>query len=227
MKITPKMDVLGLVAQTAQAQKNLVFSVAQGINATALQIQEAEKAELRARFQLRVGGQKLDYLNKQVAIIKPFANANKGQLYADVALGGKKKGILLGGYETGEERLPFKGKMVAQPVVGGPARPNFANPVAQQFTFQGMKLKATKARGKNAKPGDDLKGKNHTFTIPGLGVFTRVGLGRRDLKMVYHFAKHQKLPAKLGWMKTAQDVAAKFLDENIRIAFTSKKPRKP
>lgn len=224
MKITANINVLGLIAQTAQAKKHLVFSVEQGINATALQIQEAERAELRARFTLRVGGQKLDYLNKQAAIIKPFASVKRGTMYAEIALGGKKKGILLGGYETGEERRPFKGKMVAQPVVGGPARPNFANPVAQQFTFQGMKLKATKAKGKNAQPGDDLKGKNRTFTIPGLGVFARIGSGRRDLKMVYHYAKHQKLPAKLGWMKTAQDVAAKFLDDNIRIAFNSKKP---
>lgn len=218
MRINAKIDVMGLVNQTYKAQKNLAFSVVQGINDTAKQIQAAQREELGKRFVLRTEKSK-NYLTKQAAIIKPFASVKMGNLFAEVSLGGKKKGVLLQGYEKGDERKPAKGSLIAQPVAGGPARPSFSKPVQEAFTFKGMALRAVRSKGRDAKPGKDYKGKHGTFTIAGVGVFQRIGNEREAIKLVYAYAKHQTLPAKLHWMKTAQDVANKWLEENITQAF--------
>lgn len=220
MKITPKLDVLGLVDKTYKAQKNLAYSVAQGINATAKQIQEAQRENLEKGFVLRSSKTK-QFLERQAAIIKPFASVKQGRLFAEVAVGQRPK-LLLAGYESGDKRPPMRGSVIAQPVVGGPARPTFQQPIAKAFTFQGMALKAVRNTGTK-----QYVGRHNTFTIAGRGVFQRIGAGKDAIKMVYRYDKSQKLPAKLHWMKTAQDVANKWLDESIRLAFTSKKPQKP
>ncbi len=219
MKITPRLDVLGLVDKTAKTQKNLAYSVAQGINATAKRIQEAQRQELGQRFTLRTAKTKT-FLERQAAVIQPFASVKQGRLFAEVGVGHRPK-LLLSGFETGEKREPVKGSVIAQPVVGGPARPSFKQPVPAAFTFKGMALKAV--RDKAGKK--QYKGQHDTFTIAGRGVFQRMGPGA--IKMVYRYDKDQKLPAKLGWMKTARDIATRWLDEDITQAFLKSARKKP
>lgn len=220
MKITPRLDVLGLVDKTYKAQKNLAYSVVQGINATAKMVQEAQRQELGQHFTLRTAKTKT-FMERQAAVIKPFASVKQGRLFAEVAVGQRPK-LLLAGFETGAKRQPMKGSVIAQPVVGGPARPNFNEPVATAFTFRSLALKAV--RDKNGKK--QYKGRHDTFTIAGRGVFQRLGPGRDAVQLVYRYDKEQQLPAKLNWMKTARDIAERWLDENITRAFlkSAKKP---
>lgn len=215
MKINATIDVLGLVDKTYKAQKNLAYSTAQGINATAKRIQEAQRQQLDKKFTLRTA-QTRQFMERQAAVIKPFASVRQGRLFAEVAVGQRPK-LLLGGFEDGAKREPAKGSVIAQPVVGGPARPTFAQPVQKAFTFQGIALKAVRAKG--AQGGKQYKGRQSTFTIAGVGVFQRIGRERDAIKMVYRYDKEQTLPAKLNWMKTAQDVANRWLSESITQAF--------
>lgn len=209
MQVNVKIDTLGLVQQTTKAQKNLVYSVVQGINATARRIQDAQRKNLEDHFTLRSNTKA--FMLRNVAIIKPFASVNQGRLYAEVAVGQRNK-LLLGGYERGDERKPFKGHMIAQPVVGGPARPNFKDEVPQAFTFKGMALKAKNGRAIRT-------GNNNTFSIRGVGVFQRTGKARDDVRLVYSFVESQRLPAKLRWKLTAQDIANKWLNEYVTQAY--------
>lgn len=99
MRMDAKIDILKLVDKTAKAQKNLAFSVVQGINATALKIQEAQRENLAKNFTLRTGNT-TQFMQRQVAIIRPFASVGRGRIYAEVAVGQRSK-LLLGGYEDG------------------------------------------------------------------------------------------------------------------------------
>lgn len=212
MRINAKVDISVLVDKTYKAQKNLVYCVVQGINATAKQIQQEERDSLTKKFAIRTANTK-SFLERQAAIVKPFASVGQGRLFAEVAIGQKPK-LLLSGYEDGAKREPFKGKVIAQPVVGNSARKSFRDPVLQQFTFRAMALKAKTVKGEKKYVGRD-----GIFTVQGMGVFRRFGSGRRDVELLYHYATDQKLPKKLGWRQAAQAVADKWLDENISRAF--------
>lgn len=209
MLVNVSIDTLGVIEQTEKAQKHLAYSVAQGINATARRIQDAQKKNLEDNFTLRANTKA--FMLRQAAIIKPFASVKQGRLYAEVSVGQRSK-LLLGGYESGAERKPFKGHMIAQPVVGGPARPTFQSKVPEAFTFKGMALKAQKGK-------QTLVGRNGTYSVRGIGVFQRTGRSRDDVKLVYAFAREQRLPAKLRWQVTARDIANKWLNEYVTQAY--------
>lgn len=80
MRIDAKLDVAKLVDKTTKAQRNLAYSVVQGLNATARQIQDAQRAELRKTFTLRTENTQR-FLTRQIAIIKPFASVPAGRLW--------------------------------------------------------------------------------------------------------------------------------------------------
>lgn len=220
MKINAQLDILPLVEQTTKAQRNLAYSAVQGINATAKQIQDAKREQLNKRFTLRTGRTK-QFLERQSAVIKPWASVPQGRLYAEVAVG-QQQNLLLASFERGDEREPARGKLIAQPVTGNAARPSFSAQVAKQFTFAAMRLKAQTAGG-----GDkQYKGRAGTFTIAGIGVFLRTGKKARDVELIYAYAKKQTLPRKLGWLNTARGVANRWLSENITQAFLRSLPRR-
>lgn len=212
MRINAKVDISGLVDKTLKAQKRLVFSVTDGINATAKQIQQEAQSGITKKFKVRKANSK-NVLEKQSAIIKPFAKVSEGRLYAEISIG-HKPNLLLSGYEDGVKREPAKGSVIAQPVVGNSARKSFSDPILPQFYFRAMALKAKTINGEKK-----YFGKNGIFTVKGMGVFRRFGSGRRDVELLYHYATDQKLPKKLGWRQAAQAVADKWLDENISRAF--------
>lgn len=218
MKIEAQVDIARLTDKTLKAQRNLAYSVVQGINATAKLIQQEARDTLAKRFTLRTAQTK-QFLERQAAVIKPFASINQGRLYAEVAVGQRPK-LLLSGYEEGARREPFKGSVIAQPVTGNAARKNFRDPVDKQFTFRALALKAKTTGGEKR-----YTGRLGTFTIAGVGVFRRLGAGRNGAELLYHYAKTQKLPRKLGWRQAAQGTASRWLDENISRAFLRSLPK--
>ena len=211
MRINAQVDISQLTATTYKAQKHLAYSVVQGINATAKQIQAEERTNLTKKFKVRTAATKT-FLERQAAITKPFASVKNGLLYAEIAVGQRPK-LLLSGFEDGDKREPFKGSVIAQPVVGNSARKNFSDPVSSQFTFRAMALKAKTVRGEKkfvGRPGAGL------FTVKDVGVFRRFG---SDVELLYHYARNQKLPKKLGWRQSAQRLANQWLNENITRAY--------
>ncbi|OYD52455.1 hypothetical protein CGK74_18020 [Thauera propionica] len=219
MQLNAQLDILPLVEQTTKAQRNLAYSAVQGINATAKQIQDAQREQLNKRFTLRTGRTK-QFLERQAAVIKPWASVPQGRLYAEVAVG-QRQNLLLSGFERGDEREPVRGKLIAQPVTGNAARPSFGAQVAKQFTFTAMRLKAQQTAG-----GKQFKGRAGTFTIEGVGVFLRTGKKARDVELLYAYARKQTLPRKLGWLSTGRGVADRWLSENITQAFLRSLPRR-
>jgi hypothetical protein len=77
MMLNAQQDILPLVEQTTKAHRDLAYSAVQGINATAKQIQDAQREQLNKRFTLRTDRTK-PFLERQAAVIKPWPRCHKG-----------------------------------------------------------------------------------------------------------------------------------------------------
>ena len=127
---------------------------------------------------------------------------------------GQRARLLLGEFEAGGERKPFKGKSVAVPITGGPARPTFESPVLEALRFKALRFRrAPGSRGGKKRYVGTLR----TYIVPEVGVFQREGPGQS--KLVYSFEKDVRLKPSLGFVDTAQRVAdvwfPHFMDKAI------------
>jgi hypothetical protein len=196
VQIKVQIDTKTLKARTEREAKRLAFSTAQALNETAQEIQTAERVNLDRKFTVRKAG----FLYRLIKITA-FASPRKGRPFAEVAIDPTKKRVLLGIFERGGEKEPAKGKSVAVPLTGGPARPSFTQPVAEEFTFR--KLRFRHHRTKTGKL--QWKGEQRTFIIPGLGVLQRVGGKAKSsaAKLIYAFQRRPRLKALLNFTEIA------------------------
>ena len=217
--------------------KRMAFAVVNALNDTAKAIQTGEREHVSATFRVR----KPEFLLRQAAVIKAaeggsgFASVGAGRFEARISVGEKPR-LFLSGFETGDERRPFKGKNVAVPLTGGPARPGFGSSVQEAFTFRNLNLRRTTARGQQKRKSKTTvrlrshitatgklqwKGAQRTFLLtqtrqaPKGGVFQRVGPGRDDIRMVYSFKSPFRLDRRLRFLETGQRIADQVFQRNL------------
>ena len=142
MRIDVRIDSAPLVLRLQNGQRRLAYAAVNAINNTAKRIQEAERRRVEEEFTIR----KREFIRRQAAVIKPFANVRQGRAYAEIAVGQKPR-LLLSAFERGAERKPFtpSARSVAEPVVGGPARPLFNLPVTPELRVGRLRFDRTKA----------------------------------------------------------------------------------
>ena len=192
--------------------KRMGYAVSNALRSTILAVQTAERGRVRSEFHLR----RPDFVLREAAIIR-FPSPNNWVASAHV---GTKPRFLLAGFETGEPRRPFVGKRVAVPLIGGPARPSFTQPVPPTLLFKALDLKRMSSRGlrrrrgKLGTPAPQFKGLQRTFEIqsstrqPEGGVFQRVAAGPSGIRLVYPFVASPKpLDRRLRFIPTARAVA--------------------
>lgn len=204
-------------------EKRLAFAVSEAIRSTALDVQNDERAHAREIFTLR-GGKGTDFILRQVAVITQFPKPTANIPYAEVAVGQKDR-LLLSQFETGGQRLPFKGKTVAVPAIGGPARPTFGQAVPDAYRFTKLRLRKTpRAEGAKVRRSDQRQdvryGLEGTYQIPGVGVFKSGGEGRKGIP-VYWFVRDEKLPRELDFEVTARATAARVFRLHLENEITA------
>jgi hypothetical protein len=231
------IDAARTMALLENGGKRMAFAVVNALNQTAKDIQIAEREHVAASFQLR----KPDFVLRQAALIKAaaggsgFANVKAGRFEARISVGERPR-LILSGFEAGDERMPFKGKNVAVPVTGGPARPSFASSVQETFTFRSLNLRPVTSHGQGRRKRKmdvrihahvtatgklQWKGAQRTFLLtetaqaPQGGVFQRVGPGRGDIRMVYSFRPAFRLARRLHFLETGQRVADRTFQANL------------
>lgn len=205
----------------ALGEKQVAYAIANAINTTVKTGQGRERSKIPGVFHLR----KREFVERQVAVIKPFASAKERRFSATVSVGQKPR-LLLSQFEAGGTRTPFKGKNVAVPMTGGPARPSIQASVPREYTFQGLRIiKAGKTRKGHSRRGTEnvtfqlgttrtgkpqFKGQHRTFILTKTGkaalggVFQRVGPGRGDIRMIYSFQHAPHLRAMLRFHATME-----------------------
>lgn len=164
MRFDVQIDPSALTARTLREAKNLAYSTSQALNAVAKDVQTAERVHLDQTYHLRKAG----FMYRLIKIFQ-FSSARQGIPFVEIGIDSKTR-VLLGIFEKGGAREPFKGKNVAVPITGSEARPSEMSTIPGEFTFQKMKFKKhVTATGK-----EQWKGENGTFLIPNIGVFQRI-----------------------------------------------------
>ena len=196
MKIGVKIDNSALTAKGNRVAKRLGYAAAQALNDTVLDIQLAERANLDRKFMVR----KHAFFYRLVKV--KFASVKKDVAFAEVYIDNSKPRVLLSGFERGGAKEPFKGKNVAVPITGSPARPTFRQSVALGLTFQKIKLRMYRTKAGKRQ----WKGKQRTFLIPDLGVFQRTGAKTQvsTVKLLYRLKPRPLLKAVLEFVKVAE-----------------------
>lgn len=212
------------------AEKRTQYAVVNALNKTIKLVQERQRSRVRGQFTVR----KPDFLLRQAAVIKGraggsgFASVKEGRLEARVMVGERPR-LLLGRFEAGGTRGAFKGKNVAVPLRGGPARPTKRSAVPEPFTFKGLRFVkgqrrsggsrrvkgAAGFRAVRGKKGTiQWKGERRTFILPRSarapegGVFQRIGPGRDDVRMIYSFVREVRIAPVLKFVETARRTAS-------------------
>lgn len=211
MIIKVQVDSSALYARMKDGQRRLAFDVEQGLRETALLFQKDIRARVRSIMTIR----KPDFIDREIAKII-FPSVKQGRAWTEVYVDQKKR-LLLAEFEAGGPRLPFKGRRVAVPLTGSPARPTFQESVPEEFTIQGLRLFRGAAAAKRAKGTTrrkrttvtfgahrtimgkvQFKGADRTF-VTDSGIYQRVGTGRGDIRKLYSFKEHVELDAGLGF----------------------------
>jgi hypothetical protein len=205
MRIDLQIDSAPLVLRLRNGQRRLAYAVVNAINNTAKRIQDAERRRVEEEFTVR----KKDFIRREAAIIKPFASVRQARAFAEIAVGQKAR-LLLSAFERGAERKPFTpaARSVAEPVVGGPARPRFAQPVAPDLRVGKLRFDRTKTGRRRAGVT-----RTKTYLVPKVGIFQRIGPAAT--RAVYLFTRGKKLAPRLHFVETAEKEADKWIREEM------------
>ena len=191
MKIDLQIDSAPLVLRLENGQRRLAYAVVNAINNTAKRIQAVERRRVEEEFTVR----KKDFIQRQAAVIKPFANVKQGRPYAEIGVGQKPR-LLLSAFERGAERKPFTqgARRVAEPVVGGPARPQFLAQITPE-------LRASRLRFDRTKTGRRRAGvtRTKTYLVPEVGIYQRIS--PTATRLVYFFSKGKKIKPRLHFVE--------------------------
>jgi len=194
MQINVQFDTRALRTFTAKQQRRLAFNTAQALNETAKKIQTAERVNLDRKLEIRQAG----FMYRLIKIVA-FASARAARPFAEIAIDPTKRRVLLGKLEAGGMKESEKGRTVAVPLTGTPARPSFAQPVPQQLYLS--KLRFRRRRG-----AKQLVGQQRTYLVRGVGVFQRDASG--ESRLIYSFENRPRLKAVLEFIPTARRVFA-------------------
>jgi len=226
VKINVSIDSTRLLSRLKNSETRIAFAVVNALNATAKKIQENERARLLRDFTVRDKSPS-SFLMRQGAKITTFASVGRAVPYVEIAIEQKGR-LLLPLFESGGARPALKGKEIAIPIPGSPARPAFAQPVPDAFQFAQLHFAKTRPLGSPAQFGRRKRSKKssgeavrfgaqRTFLIPNVGVFQRTSRGKSEL--LYAFVSHETLPKKAGFVDVAEATIAQwwpaYIDKEI------------
>lgn len=203
MKIEARFDNTEMLRRLRHGEKRLAYAAVNALNFVAKKIQKAERERVEKRFTVR----RRDFIMREAAKIKPFASVTQARAFVEIAVGEKPR-LLLSKFERGATRKPVMpgATFVAEPVLGGPARPEKRSRVPRELFMSRLKFDRT-ATGKR-RIGVTRTG---TFLIEGVGIFQRVqGAASR---MVYAFTRGKRLDKRLQFVRTGRRVADRWLRE--------------
>lgn len=219
MIVQVDLDAARAIERIGRGHK-LPFIAVRAINDTGKAVQAAVREQLPRAFTVRKPG----FLSRQVKYFgASFSSATgNGRWEARVGVGiGKELAgspLLLPRFEAGATRSGAKGGGVAVPVVGG-ARPGQTQPVAEQLFIRRLQLRRPAAgRSRKRKAGGRgrpiREGLLGTFQIPGVGILQRTSA--KVARLLYAFKPTVRLPARLGFYRTAKRVIQADFARNVQ-----------
>lgn len=203
VKIKPKPHL------TEQAAKQMPFALSLAIRNTAEDARKAEYARMGRIFTVR----RPKWVFKSIKH-KPQASKRQGaDMHSKLAIdppGGMKRADIIAKFERGGQKIARQAPMLSIPVgvrrtkAGIISKAN--RPEALGFT-----------KGARNRP---QKGRKRTYLIPRVGIFQRVGRGKRaKSRMLYHFQRSVPIPKVLGFVDTVKRTVARTFGRHFSEAF--------
>jgi hypothetical protein len=157
MHIKTEIDVSQVVKLTKTVLRQLPYALNNAITETAKLVVAAGQFEIRRDLTIRKG----DFLPSRFRMLQYSRVTN---LTAVIGIDTNVAGapLLIGFFEEGGEKLPSRGPDLAVPITGQPERPSFGASIPSTLQYQNLLIQQG-------------KGKKHTFVVPGIGVFQRIG----------------------------------------------------
>lgn len=232
-----RIDAARPLAVLRNGGRRMQYAIVNGLNDTAKDVQKAARERVTSTLTVR----KSEFIKRQAAIID-FASVSGKRFQARIAVGQKER-LLLSLLEAGGERKSFGGgRRVAVPRTGGPARPDFAQPVPAALRIRALRLIKVVAgqvmrtkKGRSRRERRDvtfkahvtstgkvqIKGRQRTFVLtstakaPEGGIYQRVGPGPDDIRLIYPFVQSPALKPILRWIETAKRTAGHHFASNL------------
>lgn len=178
-----------------KSETRMSYAIANAINRTVKSVQADVRKGLRSRFTVRS-----QFIERQAAIIKPFASAKRGTMHAKVSVGQPNPGVLLSRFEEGGQRPLRPGsKNIAVAHLGG-ARPTKDAPIDPALQIK--KLRLRRVGGKRGGKHAAIVGAANTYLVPRVGIFQNVA-GQKRGRLLYALTPSVRLDARLGFYATA------------------------
>jgi len=156
VEIKLDIDVSQVVKLTQKVIRQLPYALNNAITETAKLVVAAGQFELRRDLTIRK-----DFLPNRFRVLQ-FSRVTN--LTAVIGIDANVVGapLLVGFFEEGGEKLPSLGPELAVPITGQPERPSIGENIPSNLQYQNLLIQQG-------------KGKKHTFIVPGIGVFQRIG----------------------------------------------------
>jgi hypothetical protein len=201
ISIDIEMRGSSIIESLLVSEKQMRYAVASSINATMKIIQQRQRQQVRKDLTVR----KAKFIDRQIAIIKPFARSRVGNLWAMISIGRKPR-LQLSGFQEGGVQEPTLGRNIAVPVTGG-ARPTKLQSVPRQFfiTRMGLHRVVSNVRGKTSVGG--------VFVIRDRGIFLRQG---DEIKILYAFLTSERIERRLHFYEVAARTTAEVFPPMLR-----------
>ena len=206
LTINARFDTSLLTSRMRNRHKRLAYAAVNALNNTAKRIQRELRHRVEAEFELR----KKEFVLREAAKIKPFASVKQARAFVEISIGQKPR-LLLSQFERGAKREPVTpgATFVAEPVIGGPARPTWPGSVPPAFRMSRLKF----ARTKTGKVRAAVK-TTGTYLVRGVGIFQRVA-GETTSRAVYIFTRGKRIEARFPFTVIARRVGDKWLGEEF------------
>ena len=161
---------------------------------------DAGRAEISAHFQIRK-----NFILTRLKILQYSRVSNLTAIVGiDTAVQGSP--LLLGIFEEGGTKEPDNGSGIAVPITGSPARPTFSDAVVRALQYTKLQLSTTAT-------DQSIRGLQHTYVVPGVGVFERVAPGNDPgaTVLIYAFEPSAPLKKRISLIQVMSDiVSARF-----------------
>jgi hypothetical protein len=204
-----ELEIKRLLAEQGGSEVDIARSIADGVNATAKDVQKALQDMLSKRLKFESATVKKFMLQRMSKISKFAKNNDPHAVVSTVPI----KGTVIVEMETGGSETPDVGKSQlmtpTKAAVGGKT-----GKVASRYRFATMGLK---------RDGDALKGNGGVFAIKGVGVFQRT---KRGVKMIYAASPHRTIRKLIMWKIVARMTVERRLMANIRSAHIGRMARR-
>jgi len=210
MSISVDVDISKAVQVASTVLKKIPYATNTALTAVGKEIVEAERADLKARFQVRK-----QFVLNRVRILQ-YSRANN--LTMIVGIDGNVQGgnLLLPSFEDGGTKTPTGGPELAVPITGTAARPSFSDNIPRSMLYRVLQITRTPSSG-----AVQFKGKKRTFVIDGVGVFQRTGPGREDITLLYKFEASSPIRQRMRFRELAKEVFANRFKALWNQAFTA------